>query len=99
MSASIAEIKFAVCERFGVPPIEMVSQRRGRGVARPRQVAMYLSRELTPLSLPAIGRLFGGRDHTTVMYAISRVEELARSDADFGERVAALRQQLSGEAQ
>src|SRR6185437_16380712 len=64
----IAEIQYAVAERFGVPMMEMVSDRRARRVARPRQVAMYLSRELTPMSLPGIGKHFGGRDHTTIMH-------------------------------
>lgn len=94
MAVTIASIQRAVCERFGIPQIEMSSHRRGRAVARPRQVAMYLARELTPLSLPAIGRRFGGRDHTTVMHAIKKVEEVSQYDADFGERVASLKEQL-----
>lgn len=92
---SISDIKELVCAAFNVPAIEMVSQRRARAVARPRQVAMLLAYELTPRSLPQIGRHFGGRDHTTVMYAIKRVKELAVSDPDFGERVARLREELS----
>jgi chromosomal replication initiator protein len=71
---SVASIKAAVCWTFGVPPIEMVSERRSHNVARPRQVAMYLARELTPFSLPHIGRLFGNRDHTTVIHACRQVE-------------------------
>lgn len=100
---TILEIQQGVCDAFGLPLIEMRSARQGGGrdsfsrAARPRQVAMYLARELTPQSLPCIGRHFGGRDHTTVMHAIKRVEELARCDADFGERVSALREHLSGE--
>jgi chromosomal replication initiator protein len=93
---SVAEIQREVAERFGTPLIDMVSQRRAAKICRPRQVAIYLARHLTVLSLPAIGRHFGGRDHTTIMHAIKRIEELASSDADFGERVASLRKALSG---
>lgn len=88
-------VQHAVAERFGVPLIEMSSHRRGRAVARPRQVAMYLTRELTKLSLPAIGRRFGGRDHTTVMHACRVVEQLAVQDPNFAAVVADLRQRIS----
>ena len=91
---SIAEIQQAVADHFHISLIEMKSHRRARYVARPRQVAMYLCKELTPWSLPMIGRHFGGRDHTTVIHAIKRIEALAVLDADFGERVAALRDGL-----
>lgn len=77
--------------------IDMRSARKARAVARPRQVAMYLARYLTVNSLPSIGRHFGNRDHTTVMYAIKHIEELTRSDAELGERVSALRRHFSGE--
>lgn len=91
---TIAEIQRAVAEHFRIPLIEMGSQRRARSVARPRQVAMFLCKELTPFSLPMIGRHFGGRDHTTVMHAVKTIEGLAAIDADLGERVAALRDGL-----
>lgn len=94
---SIAEIKDAVCREFGVRPIDMESHRRARMVARPRQVAMYLVGELTRHSLPVIGRHFGGRDHTTVMYAMRKIRMLAEVDPDFGQRVARLREQLTTE--
>lgn len=81
------DIKKAVCAEFGTPLIEMTSGRRGRLVVRPRQVAMFLCKELTPLSLPAIGRKFGSRDHTTVMHAIVTVGRLRSMDADFAEMV------------
>src|SRR3546814_7587708 len=61
----------------------MVSARRAREVARPRQVAMYLAKRLTPRSLPEIGRRFGGRDHTTVMHAVKRIEELRVEDTEL----------------
>jgi chromosomal replication initiator protein len=74
----------------------MWSARRDRGVARPRQVAMYLARELTPMSLPCIGRLFGKRDHTTVIHAIKTVERLIATDTEFAADVAVLREELAG---
>lgn len=65
---TVSEVMSAVSRHYKLPQIEMVSQRRAREVARPRQVAMYLSKRLTPLSLPNIGKIFGNRDHTTVIH-------------------------------
>ena len=62
--------------------------------ARPRQVAMYLSKQLTARSLPEIGRKFGGRDHTTVMHACKKIEELKATDSGFAEDVELLRRML-----
>src|SRR3546814_1572648 len=73
---TIDEIQRRVAEHFRIKPADMVSARRAREVARPRQVAMYLAKRLTPRSLPEIGRRFGGRDHTQVMHAVKRIEEL-----------------------
>ena len=67
---------------------------RARQVARPRQVAMYLAKQLTARSLPEIGRKFGGRDHTTVMHAVSRIEELRGMDSAFAEDIDLLRRML-----
>src|SRR3546814_12581730 len=64
---TIDDIQRRVAEHYRLKPADMVSARRAREVARPRQVAMYLAKRLTPRSLPEIGRRFGGRDHTTVM--------------------------------
>ena len=72
----------------------MVSVRRSRIVARPRQVAMYLSKVHTPKSLPEIGRLFGGRDHTTVMHAVKKVEELCQLDSAFADHIKVLKRSL-----
>jgi len=77
---TIPRIQEAVSERFGVTLDELVSPRRSQAVAYPRQVAMYLSRELTDSSLPKIGREFGGRDHTTVIHATSKITRLIRED-------------------
>ncbi len=74
----------------------MHSARRARQVARPRQVAMYLSKLLTARSLPEIGRKFGGRDHTTVMHAIRKVEELMDDDAQIAQDVDVVRRALTG---
>jgi chromosomal replication initiator protein len=91
---TIEEIQKRVAEHFNIKVSDMHSARRSRGVARPRQVAMYLSKLLTPRSLPEIGRKFGGRDHTTVMHAVRKVEELRVPDAGFAEDVDLLRRML-----
>jgi chromosomal replication initiator protein len=73
---------------------DMVSARRARSVARPRQVAMYLAKHLTSRSLPEIGKKFGNRDHTTVMHACTRVTELISADSSFAEDVNLLKKML-----
>jgi chromosomal replication initiator protein len=77
---TITRIQEAVSQRFGVTLDELVSPRRSQAVAYPRQVAMYLSRELTDSSLPKIGKEFGGRDHTTVIHAKDKITRLIRED-------------------
>jgi chromosomal replication initiator protein len=77
---SIRRIQETVSERFGLSVSELCSARRSQSVAYPRQVAMYLSRELTDSSLPKIGKEFGGRDHTTVIHATSKIAGLIRED-------------------
>jgi chromosomal replication initiator protein len=91
---TIEEIQKRVAEHFSIRITDMSSARRARNVARPRQVAMYLAKQLTQRSLPDIGRRFGGRDHTTVMHAVSRVGELMSRDAGFAEDVELLRKML-----
>ncbi len=91
---TIEEIQKRVAEHFNIKLAEMSSARRSRAVARPRQVAMYLAKQLTSRSLPEIGRKFGGRDHTTVMHAVRKVEELRTTDATFAEDVELLRRML-----
>ena len=93
---TIEEIQKKVADHFNIKLAEMHSARRARSVARPRQVAMYLSKQLTSRSLPEIGRRFGGRDHTTVMHAIRKVEELRGLDTTFAEDVDLLRRVLEG---
>ena len=91
---TIEEIQKRVAEHFNIRITDMHSARRSRAVARPRQVAMYLSKQLTARSLPEIGRKFGGRDHTTVMHAIRKVDELSQADVSFAEDVELLRRML-----
>jgi chromosomal replication initiator protein len=77
---SIGYIQEAVSERFGLSVTELCSEKRSQSIAYPRQVAMYLSRELTDSSLPKIGKEFGGRDHTTVIHAYSKIDRMIRED-------------------
>jgi chromosomal replication initiator protein len=93
---TIEEIQRRVAEHYHMRLADMQSARRARAVARPRQVAMYLAKQLTPRSLPEIGRKFGGRDHTTVMYAIRKIEELRAIDPLLSEDVETLRRLLHG---
>ena len=72
--------KTMFCERFSLSVQELCSARRSQSVAYPRQVAMYLSRELTDASLPKIGKEFGGRDHTTVIHATSKIARMIKED-------------------
>lgn len=80
---TIDEIQRKVAEHYRLKMTDLLSARRAREVARPRQVAMYLAKKLTPRSLPEIGRRFGGRDHTTVMHAVKRIEELRVTDREI----------------
>jgi chromosomal replication initiator protein len=82
LRCSASEIQAAVCEHFGLSARDLLSSSRTARVAWPRQLAMYLARELTGQSLPAIGREFGGRDHTTVMYACRRAARRLEADGD-----------------
>jgi len=91
---TIEEIQKRVAEHWNIRLTDMSSARRARAVARPRQVAMYLAKQLTSRSLPEIGRKFGNRDHTTVMHAVSRVTELMERDNAFAEDVELLRRML-----
>lgn len=94
---SIGEITAAACERFGLTPDELLSSSRAVRISWPRQIAMYLARELTGESLPAIGRQFGGRDHTTVMHAHRRISTRIAADAEARELVDDLLTDLRGE--
>ena len=91
---TIDEIQRMVCQFYRVDRTEMASKRRARAVVRPRQVAMYLAKVLTPRSYPEIGRKFGGRDHSTVIHAVRLIEELRTRDADMDGDVRTLLRQL-----
>lgn len=91
---TVEEIQKKVAEHFNIKQAEMHSPRRSRAVARPRQIAMYLAKVLTTASLPEIGRKFGGRDHTTVIHAIRKVEELLEIDTQLSEDVHVLKRSL-----
>ena len=91
---TIDEIQRAVCEYYRIDRSEMSSKRRARAVVRPRQVAMYLAKVMTPRSYPEIGRKFGGRDHSTVIHAVRLVEGLRQQDSDMDNDVRALLRQL-----
>ena len=80
---TIDEIQRKVADYYAIKLSDLLSARRAREVARPRQVAMFLAKRLTPRSLPDIGRRFGGRDHTTVMHAVKRIEELRADDSEL----------------
>ena len=82
---SMDNIQRTVAEYYKIKVSDMMSKRRSRSVARPRQVAMALAKELTNHSLPEIGESFGGRDHTTVLHACRKIKELEETDADIRE--------------
>ncbi len=93
---TIDEIQRACAAHYRIDLSEMRSARRARAVARPRQVAMYLAKKLTPRSLPEIGRIFGGRDHSTVIHAVRKIESLRKENADLDSDIRTLQRQLAG---
>ena len=84
---SVRDIQLAVCAHFDVKLLDMMSSRRTFDIVKPRQVAMYLAKTLTLRSLPDIGRRFGGRDHTTALHAVRKIEALVRIDGDMANDV------------
>lgn len=91
----IEDIQRIVARHYNVSRQELVSNRRTRVIVKPRQVAMYLSKTLTPRSFPEIGRRFGGRDHTTVLHAVRKIEELLSSDQKLSQEVELLRRLIN----
>jgi chromosomal replication initiator protein len=93
---TVDDIQKATSEHFGLKQADLISERRTRAVARPRQAAMWLAKQLTTRSLPDIGRRFGGRDHTTVLHAVRRIEELRASDPQLARDLETLTRKLRG---
>lgn len=90
----IEDIQRVVSKHFNVTKSDLLSARRNRTIVRPRQIAMFLSKALTPRSLPEIGRRFGGRDHTTVLHAVRKIEELTNVDEALAQEIELLKQML-----
>ncbi len=93
---TIEEIQRKVAEHYNIRLSDMIGPKRNRTIARPRQIAMYLAKQLTPRSLPEIGRRFGGRDHTTIMHGVRKIEELMATDSQLSDDLQMLRRQLQG---
>ena len=91
---TIEEIQRKVAEHYNIRVTEMTSKRRERNIARPRQIAMYLAKNLTTKSLPDIGRAFD-RDHTTVIHAVKTIEDLQQKESSFKEEIGNLRRMLT----
>ena len=91
---TIEEIQRKVAEHYNIRLSDMIGPKRLRNIARPRQVAMYFAKQLTSRSLPEIGRRFGGRDHTTIMHGVRKIEELMTTDSQLSDDLQLLRRQL-----
>jgi len=91
---TMQEIEKRVCDHFQVRVTDLHSAKRTRCISRPRQVAMFLAKSMTPTSLPMIGKHFGGRDHTTVIHAVSTIENMLKWDKTIQEDVSLLRKSL-----
>ena len=93
---TVDDIQKAASEHFGLKQADLISERRNRSIARPRQAAMWLAKQLTTRSLPDIGRRFGGRDHTTVLHAVRRIEALKAGDPQLARDLETLTRKLRG---
>jgi chromosomal replication initiator protein len=93
---TVDQIQKTVAEHYGLKQADLISERRARAVARPRQAAMWLAKQITTRSLPDIGRRFGGRDHTTVLHAVRRIESLKAEDAQLARDLDVLLRKLRG---
>jgi hypothetical protein len=93
---SIRDIQKAVCKHYDVKMMDLLSTRRTAEIVKPRQVAMFLCKDLTPHSLPQLGRRFGGKDHTTVLHAVRKVERLCQCDAELAHDIATLTKAITG---
>jgi chromosomal replication initiator protein len=93
---SVENIQKSVADFYNIKVADMYSKRRPANIAMPRQIAMYLAKELTQKSFPEIGDLFGGRDHTTVLHAVKKVTEQRTKNAELNHQLHILEQQLRG---
>ena len=93
---TIEEIQRKVAEHYNIRLSDMIGPKRVRTIARPRQIAMYLAKQLTSRSLPDIGRRFGGRDHTTIMHGVKKIEELMTADSQLSDDLLMLKRLLQG---
>ncbi|MGA1694427.1 MAG: helix-turn-helix domain-containing protein, partial [Burkholderiaceae bacterium] len=93
---SVENIQKTVADFFKIKVADMYSKKRPANIALPRQIAMYLAKELTQKSLPDIGDLFGGRDHTTVLHAVRKISEARQHNAELNRQLHLLEQQLRG---
>ncbi len=93
---TVEDIQRKVSDHYNIRLSDMLGPKRVRTFARPRQIAMYLCKQLTTRSLPEIGRRFGGRDHTTVMHGVKRIEELQNQDSQISDDIIMLRRALEG---
>lgn len=96
-STIVGRIKRATADHYKVPRTDIDSVRRDAISARARQVAMWLVRQMTPLSMPAIGRRFGGRDHTTVLHSIGKIDRLSKYDQKLAEDLRSIRALVDGD--
>jgi chromosomal replication initiator protein len=94
----IEDIQRVVARHYNVSKTELLSNRRTRTIVKPRQVAMYLAKVLTPRSLPEIGRRFGGRDHTTVLHAVRKIEDLTNNDGKLAQEIELLKRLINDQA-
>lgn len=92
----IEDIQQVVCKHYNVSKADLLSPCRSRTLVRPRQIAMYLSKVMTPRSLPEIGKRFGGRDHTTVLHAVRKIDAQSKSDTGLGQELALLKRLAHG---
>lgn len=91
----VKAIQRTCCAAYGITMADILSARRTRDVVKPRQIAMYLAKTMTLKSLPDVGRRFGGRDHTTVLFAVRKIERMVKTDPDFASHIETLKQSIS----
>ncbi|ABS68924.1 Chromosomal replication initiator DnaA domain [Xanthobacter versatilis] len=96
MRPTVGKIIATVCEFYGIPKVELLAHRRLKSFAKARQVAMYLSRELTTKSLPVIGAAIGGRDHTTILHGVGKISAEIETNARLASEVETIRLKLIG---